>query len=336
MISKLLDALYTKVFINIVVENHTSFVYIEICSQNSVVDSVERTFETSGLNSSMYEFIKTYIKTSPFYYISILDKSPTQGAIPTCTDAEMRRYVDVVDPIKTICSPSDWSMYTSEQELTSMQMEYKTIGFDFIFSPFSILSRFFEDKIANNLAIYALVQENVISLAVFDNSKLLYADYLDINKEVDDDILIDSSLDDDDDLLADVDDIDLDSIESGFDDDDDDDFGDIEDLDSTDDIDTFAEAADIQEIQSDSYEAELEEGFNLDYSRFSLIHNSINSFYKDKKYESVFLENIYICDAIGVSKDLKKYLEEEMFLSVVIRKINLCTQVCEMAKAELL
>ncbi|QOY52454.1 hypothetical protein [Candidatus Sulfurimonas baltica] len=329
MIRKLVDAFYTKIFINILVEKVATVVYIEVCSQDSIVENIQMRFETNSINSKMYEFIKTYIKSSPYYYISILDKSLNQGAVPTCSADEMSRYIDI-NFSKSVCVSNLWAAYTSEDEINLIEREYKSIGLDFIFSPFVVLSKFFKDKIENNFAMFLLIEDSNISLTIFDNSKLLYAKYIKINLGDDnEDILIDSSLDDDD-LLLDEDDIDLDNIDS----EDLDDFGDIEDLDSSEDIDEFAEALDMKEIVHESYEAE-EDGFNEDYKRFSLIHDCVNSFYKDNTYNSDFIENIFIADAAGVSKDLKKYLEEEMFLSVVIRKIDLCVEVCEMAKMEL-
>ncbi len=79
----------------------------------------------------------------------------------------------------------------------------------------------------------------------------------------------------------------------------------------------------------------MADGFNEDYHRFSLIQSSISDFYKDSKYDSKFIENIYIADSIGISGDLKKYLEEEMFLNVFVRRLDLPAEVCEIAKAEL-
>jgi len=117
-----------------------------------------------------------------------------------------------------------------------------------------------------------------------------------------------------------------------------DDFGDIEDLDSIEDIDEFSESKDLEE----EFHQELEEvplneadGFNEDYQRFALIQSAVNHFYKDERYESEFIENIYVADGIGVSRDLKRYLEEEMFLSVYIRKIELVSSICELSRLEL-
>ena len=47
------------------------------------------------------------------------------------------------------------------------------------------------------------------------------------------------------------------------------------------------------------------------------------------------MESVYIADGVGVSEDLKRFLEEEMFLSVYVRKMDLSMQICELAKGEL-
>jgi hypothetical protein len=114
-----------------------------------------------------------------------------------------------------------------------------------------------------------------------------------------------------------------------------DDFGDIEDLDGDfEDIEEFSEAKDIVGIKKEE-EVSVDD-FNDDYNKFIMIQNSINLFYHDDKYDSEFVESIFIADSVGVSLELKKYLEEEMFLNVVVRKIALEEELSDMAKAEIL
>jgi hypothetical protein len=199
------------------------------------------------------------------------------------------------------------------------------------------LSNFFKDKIDSHLALYILLEDNYITVCVFDNSKLLFGDHIDMDHGDDnEELLIDDSNEEDIDLdlegSIDLDDIDAMSDIEGLDD-----FGDIEDLDSIDEIDEFAETEDEEEFADEDDEPSVDDGsgFNEDYQRFSLIQSSINRFYKDSRYDSKFVESVYIADAIGVSGDLKRYLEEEMFLSVFVRHLDLGAEVCEMAKADL-
>lgn len=338
MLGKLFEALYNKVFINIVVQRSQTIVYIEECNRKGLISSYSESFDTTELNNKMYVYINSFISESPFHYVSILDTSDAQGAIPTCLSRDMSTFNDMTSS-KYICHQNQWAYYTSKLNLDAINYNYSKIGVDFIFSPFTILSNFFEDKIDSNLALYILLEDNYITICVFDNSRLLFGDHIDMEHGKDnEDILIDETDDEIDiDLEGSIDLDDIDAMESMSDIDGLDDFGDIEDLDSIDEIDEFAESEDDEELINDDEDSSVDDvsSFNEDYQRFSLIQSSLNRFYKDYKYDSKFVESVYIADSISVSGDLKRYLEEEMFLSVFIRQLDLGAEVCEMAKADL-
>jgi len=329
MINKILETLYSKVFINIIVGDSKTTVYAQVHSKNKVLDSNTEEFKTISTSPKMLTFINSYTSQSPYHYISILDKSLNQGAVPSCK--EIKKFIKDAD-LKTICISNEWSLYTHEEDIKTLRYEYKEIGLDFIFSPFKILTSFFKDKIDSTLAIFLLVQDVSMSLCIFDNSKMLYAQYLDMSTfEEEEDLIMDSILDEDDDDILEMQDVNLDDLDADMDSLED--FADIEDLDSGLDIDEFSEAQEIEDIVEDK--ALDIENINDDYKRFIAIQDSISRFYKDDKYESEFLEHIYIADSADVSNDLKKYLKEEMFLNVVIRRIGLEEELCDMAKAEL-
>jgi len=344
MINKIFEAIYAKIFVNITLSRSNTSIYIEVCSKNKVVESAEKTFETTKVNEKMYDFINSYTQDSPYSYVSIVDNSPSQGAIGTCAPSEMKKFHDF-ENLKSKCSSGKWTYFTSKYDLNKLQNSYKDIGLDFIFSPYSVLSVFFKDKIESSLSMYILVEDNSLSLCVFDNSELLFAKYLDMehsdSSSDDEDLLMDDDDDeeDDEDFELDEGEVNLDDLAPDEDMESLEDFGDIEDLDDAHDISEFHEASEIEDFEKIDEEKSLTEydsdGFNEDYQRFSLIQSAVNTFYKDSKYESKFIESVYIADNIGVSSDLKKYLEEEMFLNVYIRQIDLGTEICELAKAEL-
>ncbi|MCK4874786.1 MAG: hypothetical protein KAS26_02970, partial [Sulfurimonas sp.] len=122
MIAKFLETLYTKVFINIIVENLHTKVYVEVCCRDNVLETVEKTFDTTSINAKMYDFIKLYSKQSPFCYISVLDDSPLQGAIPTSDTSEMDKYADM-SSVKHIAL-KEWSVYTPEYDINAKKHEY--------------------------------------------------------------------------------------------------------------------------------------------------------------------------------------------------------------------
>jgi len=334
MLGKFFESLYNKVFVNIVVNSSTTDVYIEIHAQRGAVENIEDSFNTTKMSEEMLEFITSYTGESPFFYISVLDMSPSQGAIPTCSKNRLSYYYDV-SASEYKCHNKKWTYYTSKSDLYDIERKYKDVGVDFVFSPFSVLANFFKDKINSHLAMYILIQEEFISLSVFDNSELLFAQYLNMeHSHESEDLLMyenDEELDLDDGI--DLEDIDVEDSDNPFDD-----FGDIEDLDTLEEIEEFSENKDVEEEFYQEEEEELsdsnEDGFNDDYQRFRLIQSSVNHFYKDDKYESKFIENVYIADCVGISSDLKRYLEEEMFLNVYVRHVELAAEVSELATLE--
>jgi hypothetical protein len=76
------------------------------------------------------------------------------------------------------------------------------------------------------------------------------------------------------------------------------------------------------------------EEINHDYDRFTCIEKAFTKYYQDKRYESEFVETVYIADGHGISDDLKRYLEEELFVSVVVRRVDIARAVNELAVKE--
>jgi len=341
MLSKFFELLYNKVFVNIVVNKHAVVVEIDTYTKKGSIDSVEESFETSDINEKMISFIKSYIAETPYYYISVLDISTQQGVIPSCDKTKLANYHDLGDS-KYQCFEKKWTYYTSKADLYAIEKTYEKIGIDFIFSPFSVVAHFFHEKIQENMALFTLVQDNFLALCVFENGELIFGQYLDMeNTQEHEDLLLDS-VEEENDLDFDLEDgIDLEDVDVIDDLESDEDFGDIEDLDSIEDIDEFSQTQDVEEEFYQESEEEIKEnassdGFNEDYQRFSLIQSAVNYFYKDTRYDSKFIESIYIADAAGVSPDLKTYLEEEMFLNVYIRQIDLPFEISSLAQEEVL
>ena len=343
MIGRLLQNLYNKIFINILFDGKNSNVYIELCSSGKdlkVLNSAYSHFEGEGISTKMLEFIEGYTSETPYYYISILDPSRKQGALPTCDYSKLSVFDEMAE-CEHRCVGQKWSYYTQKSDIKSLQNRYQKIGLDFIFSPFTILTHIFKDKVATTFAMYILVQTGELTLGVFGDGKLLFAKHLNTEMNSEESELINSYLEEEkisDGLEGgiDLEEIDVDSEELELIDD----FGDIEDLDSLEELDEFSQQQDINMVIDEpspkkSTPSPLNKSFNQEYIRFKIVHSAIAEYYKDKRYESRFIENIYVADGVSMSVEFKRYLEEELFVNVYARKVETIVELCELAKMEL-
>ena len=65
-----------------------------------------------------------------------------------------------------------------------------------------------------------------------------------------------------------------------------------------------------------------------------MIATRLQEYYEDSRYQNEFVESIYIADCSDSCVDLKRYLEEELFLSVVIRKVTLNEELVALTQEE--
>lgn len=349
--------MYDTALINIVMYAESIHVYIEQVNNKKIKNASEKIFVLNDSYSDelLYNYIKPFTEDTPYYYTAMLDSSLEQGTVPTCDKHKMPLYAELATA-KYICIDDQWACYTSRLFLEEEMKLLGDIGCDFIYSPFVILRNFYADKIKGDIALYVFVQEQSLSVAVFKNNRLLFGEYIDTRLEIapeEEMQLTEETLETpEEDKTEPVEEsVDLDDIELGDDDlnldeelEDIDSFDNIEDLG---DIDSIEEAENPEQQLEENLEAISEETKEFadetrqiertseDFKRFNLIQKSLAKFYNDERYESDFIENIFIADAVHLTNDFKRYIQEEMFLSVYIRSIEPELEVCQLVKEEL-
>ena len=349
--------MYDTALINIVMYAESIHVYIEQVNNKKIKNATEKIFvlNDSYNDELLYDYIKPFTEDTPYYYIAMLDSSLEQGAIPTCDKHKMPIYAELATA-KYLCIDNQWACYTSKLFLEEEMKLLGDIGCDFIYSPFVILRNFYADKIEGDIALYVFVQEQSLTVAVFKNDRLLFGEYIDTRLEITPEEEMQLSAETLETPKEETDEpqeesVDLDEIELGNDD-----LSLDDDLDDIDSFDNIEELGDIDSIEAEENpEQQLEENLEAiseetqefsdetkqiertseDFKRFSLIQKSLAKFYNDERFESDFIENLFVADAVHLTNDFKRYIQEEMFLSVYIRSIEPELEVCQLAKEEL-
>lgn len=333
--------LYRKLFVAVIEEGESYTVSVAAYKQKKRLYKEHKRFEGERAIEEMGSYIRRFSEESPLHYVSVLNPDSNQGAIEGCSLHEISQEGDI-SGAKTLCRNQKWILYASLRELDQLKTRYAPVGLDFIFSPFSIMEHFFADKIGGALAVYALAQKDFFSLAFFEEGRLQYAHHYSMHAHEglsasleEPAIGFSVGIEEEEPERG----INLDDIESLDDLDIIDDLGDIEDLDALEDIAEFSEDEPtveekrLHQPKSSEVKEEMDR-FNDDYARFELIQKTLARFYSGEHCHNRFVETIYIADAYGSGSGLKQYLEEELFLSVMIRKIDLSEEVIALAMIE--
>ncbi len=334
-LSRVFERLYAKVYVVIIVLKKK--VEVSIVTQhggNSAMSRVE--FESSQIASELYDFVQEAIAETPFYYISVLNNGINQGIIPTCHRHQAQKYADV-SLSKTLCIRGNYMLYSSKHELNVIEKTFQGFGVDFIFSPFTLLERLYNDKIDAKAQLYILIYGDYLAMAIFQHSSLLFGSFEHVDsgttdtafddKEEEEDVVFDLEEEPQDDDGISIDE--LDAL---------DDLSDLEDLDAIHELEDFTDETPDFSLESDTGAMQViapsMDDFGISYQHFLIIQKRLEHYYKDATYRSEFIESVYIADANDSGDDLKRYLEEELFLTVVIRHVNIADELLTLSMEE--
>ncbi|MDP2077458.1 MAG: hypothetical protein Q8J85_05385 [Sulfuricurvum sp.] len=340
----MLERLFQKIFVSIVpvVDGHE--VLTVVLKKKKVLYKEQRHFEGSEPSRAMNRYIQETVDASPLYYISTINTQAHQGAHAGCMNNKKTQHSDDTR-VSEVCRNKKWTLYASFDDLHSLTYEYQTVGLDFIFSPFSILEYSFADKIKETFALYAFSMPGLFTVAIFDKGTLEYAHYYtdektsdmeDTSETMDVDFNSNIVEEEDRDGLINLDDIEgLEDLDI------------IDDLDSLSDIDDLNELEEVHEFSEDmptNEEKRLSREHMMikeemdssaeDYQHFSYIQKTLHQFYGMPQCGNRFVETVCIVDSKGASEELKRYLEEELFLNVLVRKADVLETINALAMEE--
>ncbi|RUM65545.1 MAG: hypothetical protein DSZ03_02585 [Sulfurimonas sp.] len=331
------ERLYAKVYVVIIVLKEKVDVSImTVHGDGSTVSRAE--FELSQIASELQQYVHDAIAETPFFYVGVLNSGINQGAIPTCHRHNAQKYADL-SLAKTLCIRGSYMLYSSKYELDAIEKMFQGFGVDFIFSPLTLLERIYKDKIETKAQLYVLIYEEYLAMAVFQHATLLFAsfDHVDSGSS-------DTNFDDKEDDEAVVFDLDKEHEDDGINIDDLDaldNLPDLEDLDAIQELEDFTDeipdsllANDTPADEGMQVIAPSLEDFGISYQHFLLIQKRLESYYKDATYHSEFIETVFIADANNSSDDLKRFLEEELFLNVVVRHVNIPDELLALSMEE--
>ena len=322
-------------FVGIILDDDNIEITIQVFKNKTKLFSETKNFQiqNSVYPTILLNYLEQIYANNQYVYVGTMLTSINQGALPECAKDGFAKYQVESRNTKTICINGKWLIYSGKNDIDAAEKLYDKLGgLDYIFSPVSILNRFFSKDIADEAIMCALKLKSFLCVAVFDKNRLLYSSLMQINTG-----------------HSDTKTTSADTSESTFEDFFDDDEVHELDGDGMVDLDELSVSLDDDTMQSPALSSNIEdeafknggadnlinlESAGNDLRLADFIKESIGEFYKNPAYESSFIEKIYIADPTTSESDTKIILENELMMGVDVRLIPLSQLLCDMSMEE--
>lgn len=346
-INKALQKNLSNVFVSIVRHGKEWQLYCKVIKNKAIVKKVIKAFPVVGdeeLGKELESYLDFLYDEYSYVYIGYLLHSMGQGAISGTNTSDFERNSIDIKNISQISVDKKWSMYASYIDINWAKNIFKNSGVDFLFSPFSLIHFLSKENFnSKKPVLYFLNHEDFIALSVFKEDLLLFAAFF--KTSTDENLVSGEEVDDweeateekDVDTLIELDHIDEKNA--------DEEFSSLDDLENLDDVDSsLDEIDDENEVEFSDIDDEKKdlghfsdgnthndlELYGRDVLVYKYLATSIKEFYKNRMYESDFIEKIVLYDGYEVSSDLIDMIEHELMMEIEIDKIDFNEKLCDM------
>lgn len=339
---------FSNLFVAISIESDECHLLAKIVKNGKVIKSYEAAFDSTNsekLDSKIIAYIEDKASSVLDTYIISYFDSIGQGVLPTVKSSEFSNFDVDSSSVEQIKVDNSWSIYASYAQIDLEKKFYDKTGLDLLYSPFVLLNHsvskepacakptlyMYNHKDSFSIAIY--LERKVLFGAFFKTSEIEGADELESGissleewsetKEeqgVEDLILLEENGESEEEFhsLDDLDDLDsleeLASQSEGF----------VEDT----------ETALIEELKARTSEKAIEL-FGRNMQMYKYLHSSLEEFYKNKNYESDFVEDIIIFDNYEMSHTVLDILKEEFLVNIKVKKVKTLELMLEIALKDL-
>lgn len=164
---KFLEALLPKVYITLIPIEMGTQLYGELRKHSKVLKRFDmQLFEKKN---ELFVAVQRLKRESALSYVALLESEADHGLFIDDGVVEL-------SSIEKVNVANAFELYLRKDDLHERQKAFKTIGLDFIFSPFSLLYNFYEKRIRSNDGLYLLLEEERMVAAVMKNGVMLFSE----------------------------------------------------------------------------------------------------------------------------------------------------------------
>lgn len=309
--------IYQKVIVSIDLDLKTC--NLRIYHHNDSAKKLEeKTYKTvnADLPIEAAKHIRHIQNRYPHTYIATMARTPTQGLINGNRPEIFTDFSLNISDLHAMLVQKKWFVYIAKSDMQSYKNKFnKVVGADFIFSPFVVVYERIKHKLSEAKKLYILQEKGSTTLLIADKDGIYFGNYIILNEEKN---LPQSP--------AQAQSEEAQAAQS-----------DIIEFDSIEDIDENIIIKDFESLPNSSEAAPQVALGELAIANhmIEVIKDALNSFYKDDRYSSDFIDELLLLDGYGINDSAITYLKNNTMIETHYLRIDICEEIEKLAKMEL-
>ena len=300
----LFGRLYRKVIISVDIDALTCRVKVLHHKQPQLNE--ERSFRTvnGDLPIEAAKYIRHIQSGYPYTYIATISRAKNQGLVGGNKIRRFEAFGLHIDMLMVMFVNRRWFAYIDKDDMAKFRSKFNTIqGVDFVFSPFCLLYEKIKPNLAIDKKLYILQEKGACSLMIADKGGVYFGSYIPLEQN---ELELKSTLEQSDDDVV--------KFEA---------------------ISDMNENIIIKDFDSKDSQKNNLSDLSTANTMINIIKETLNTYYRDERYASDFIEELLVLDASGISDNSISHLTNNMMLETQFIRIDVCAEIERLAKMEL-
>lgn len=312
--------LFSNLFLSVVLEGNECIFYGQVFRNGKLLKTINAKFtdiNIDNIDEKIIKYIEEQEKTYFGVYVSVFFNDDSQGALPSVSFDEYKKFNINTKNLTSLIMQDSWSIYANLNAIKKYKNLFGQDSVDLIYSPIALLfHELLKRGISPKTTLYLYIHEHSFTLAIFKDKQMKLSTFLNMSGVEETNQEAESLKEED---ITDIDNLIIKEE------------NDATSLDDFKSLDDFLSDDKPKEFEDLNYELNMPASTNVeksvaifgyDMKMFDYIVKAVKEFYENPLYGGDFIEQIVVFENTKTSATFLQYLQSELLVETSVYPVN--------------
>ncbi|WP_103604279.1 hypothetical protein [Campylobacter concisus] len=312
--------LFSNLFLSVVLEGNECIFFGQVFRNGKLLKTINAKFtdiNIDNIDEKIIKYIEEQEKTYFGVYVSVFFNDDSQGALPSVSFDEYKKFNINTKNLTSLIMQDSWSIYANLNAIKKYKNLFGQDSVDLIYSPIALLfHELLKRGISPKTTLYLYIHEHSFTLAIFKDKQMKLSTFLNMSGIEETNQEAESLKEED---ITDIDNLIIKEE------------NDATSLDDFKSLDDFLSDDKPKEFEDLNYELNMPVSTNVeksvaifgyDMKMFDYIVKAVKEFYENPLYGGDFIEQIIVFENTKTSATFLQYLQSELLVETSVYPVN--------------